>query len=117
MDKSADKGGNPLTETWFIDCYASPSRANVAKDVCPCLTKSRTEHGGYYVVNRGAMLTSAQMLKPQGIDPKRILMPKGVSKRQLTSAIGNAVAVPVLARITLNLRKALNYVSQFARAD
>jgi site-specific DNA-cytosine methylase len=117
IEKIQNKGGKPLTETWFVDCYASPSRAAVHKDICPCLTKARAGAGGFYVTNRGATLTAAHMLKLQGMSPQRILRPKGVSERQFRSAIGNAVTVPVLARITLNICKSLAYVCKSEKVD
>jgi site-specific DNA-cytosine methylase len=109
MQKILSKGGDPLAETWFIDCTTNPPY-NVRKDICPHLTKSRAKFGGFYVSNRGSMLTTCQMLGLQGISPGRILAPDGVSEGQFASAIGNASTVPVLAKIALSLCKSLDYV-------
>ena len=100
-----------------MDCRAGPSKISVHKDVCPCLTKSRAGEGGFYVTNRGTMLTTAQMLELQGVSPHRILRPKGVSERQFRYALGSAATVPVLARVTLNLCKSLAYVCRTAKVD
>ena len=41
LEKIVNKGGNPLEETWFVDCNASPSRVSVHKDICPCLRRGQ----------------------------------------------------------------------------
>ena len=116
MKKILAKGGHPLKETWVIDCQASPSRgAYVVKGRCPCLTKARTGAGGFYVTTRGRMMTTAEMLRLQGINPKRLLKPPDVTERQFAGMIGNAVAVPVLARVTIGLCKALGIVPKHAQ--
>ena len=100
IDQIVDKyNGNPVRETWFVDGQATEGRGRVSKDICPCLTKTRCAGGGYYVTNRGAMLSTSTTLQLQGVSPKRMLKPPHVSSRKFNMAIGNAMTMPVLARV------------------
>jgi site-specific DNA-cytosine methylase len=99
-----NKGGNPLTETWFIDCH---NAAIMRKDICPPLA---TRVGDIYITNRGSTLTPSQTLWLQGIDPDRVALPEGVTERQFARAIRDSATVPLLAKVALSLCKALDYV-------
>ena len=101
-----------MTETWFIDFHASKSRVHVSKNVCPCLTRTRAGMKGYWVTSRGSLLTTQQMLALQGIKPGRLVMPLGkCTHRQIDSAIGNAVCVPVLQAILTRACQSLGYLA------
>ena len=107
MDRILEKGGNPLHETWFIDCKASTSRMAVKKNICPCLTRTRAAAGAFWLSNRGRFLETHEMMRMQGIDPKIFRVPTTVTIRQFHAMIGNAVAVPVLAGIIDGMCKAV----------
>jgi DNA (cytosine-5)-methyltransferase 1 len=111
LDMIVKKGGLPLEETWFIDIHASKTRVNVRKGVCPCLTKSRAGLKGFWVSNRGCLLTTNQMLALQGIKPGKLVRPvDDATEKQFDSAIGHAVSVPVLQAILVNVCKAIGYI-------
>jgi DNA (cytosine-5)-methyltransferase 1 len=111
IDMIVKKGGRPLVETWFIDIHASKTRVNVRKGVCPCLTKSRAGLKGFWVSNRGCLLTTDQMLALQGIMPGKLVRPVDkATEKQFDCAIGNAVSVPVLKAILANICKSIGYI-------
>ena len=66
---------------------------------CPCLTKSRTEQDGYYVLNFARRPSMAEYMSLQGIDPKKLRQPDDVSDRQMRSMVGNSFTVTVVSRI------------------
>lgn len=100
VTKIEEMGGDPFTETWFIDLDSSNAYgSNVKKGLCPCLTRTRSANRGFYVTNRGSRLTTASMLRLQGHDPCRLKKPQTVSNRQFRATIGNAVSATVLCRI------------------
>ena len=112
------QGGLPFRDPWIINSSARRqcTRLAVAKDSCPRTTKARACTGGYYVTNRGRMLTVNEMLRLQGINPKRLCIPPDVTDDAFAVIVGNTAAVPVLARVALRLCKALGIVPSLAQA-
>lgn len=104
-------GGDPYTETWALDIFASKKYGtNVKRDMCPCLTKSRCQAGGYYFTNRGCVQSLESMLRLQGVPPKRLKKPSNVSAPKFRGMVGNAMSVPVVGRILFNQFKAIGFL-------
>ena len=53
FEKIIAKGGD-FNDMWFIDVHSSLTFGGgaVKKDVCPCITRSRSASGGYYMTNK-----------------------------------------------------------------
>ena len=110
-------GGHPFRDTWVINSNATkPSRSSVTKDSCPRITTTRASTRAYYLTNRGRLVTTAEMLRLHGINPKRLRMPPDVLESEFAAIVGRTTAVPVLARVTLRLCKALGFVPKLAQA-
>ena len=119
MQRILARGGQPLTQAWIIDCRSDQASA-IAKDKLPCLTRPRCNGmaGAYglFVTNRGRMLTTAELLRLTGINPLRLRVPPGVSEAQFAAMVRSTVCVPMLARVTINLCKALGIVPKHEKA-
>lgn len=113
MRRIAARQGHPATETWLIGRKAK--RILVAKDKCPYLNKASARAGGCFVTNHGRMLTTAEMMRLQGIAPRHLKAPAGVTEQQFAGMIGDTMPVPLLARVTLQMCKATGIVTQRAR--
>ena len=110
IENIAERGGDPIHEPWFIGIHASEKRCSVTRGVCPCLTKRRAEDKGFYVSDRGRLLTTEEMLSLQGVPPGRLIKPANIRQRKFDGCIGNAVAVPVLAALILELCIAVGFL-------
>ena len=118
MQRILARGGQPLTQPWIIDCKSDQANA-VTKDMLPCLTRPRNRGraggAGLFVTSRGRMLNRAEMLRLAGINPLRLQVPPAVSEAQFAAMVHASVCVPMLARVTLNLCKALGIVPKHAK--
>ena len=88
----------------------SSSRLAVRKDISPCVARTRAAAKGYYVSNRGTMLTTRAMLALQGVPVGRLSRPRDVTERAFDAAIGNAVTIPVLASVLRKLCIAVGWI-------
>ena len=102
-------------QTCVIDLQAScaQQRRVMGEGMSPGLTAG-SEY--YFVTSRGLMMTTTEMLKLQGIHPTRLRVPSGVTEKQFAAMVRASVAVPLLARVTLNLCKAIGIVARKAKA-
>lgn len=72
------------------------------KGVSPCLTKSRAGDCGYWLSWKNRLITTNEIVRLMGVWPEDI--PHGiVSDRSLRKMAGNAVVVPLLARLLKQL--------------
>ena len=68
----------------------------------PCLTASRASAGGHWVSTRSRRLTTDEMFRFQGLDPREMQGWSDVMTRpQVNHAIGNAMSGNVLRRIVI----------------
>ena len=102
-------------ESCVIDCQTSCARQRhvMGKGTSPCLTAGARY---YFVTSRGRMMTTAEMMRLQGIHPMRLRLPHGVTEKQLAAMVRASVPVPLLARVSLNLCKAMGMVAKKAKA-
>jgi len=98
MATIVQKGHHPFREDFVIDVGSSKFHMMLNKS--PCMTRSRA--GGHWLSSRGRFMTTAEMLRLNGFDPKLIHV-SCVSPNQLGRLIGNAMSVNVLERLLLRL--------------
>ena len=72
-------------------------------DVCPCLTKSRCEKGGHWLLNLNRAMTIVEMARLQGIPDGRLKIPGAVTEKRYGGMLGNSFTVSVVGRIALRL--------------
>ena len=61
-----DRGGNPSTEPWAVDCNSGREPQCTLGHV-PCITRNRAGNGGHWVTQIGRFLTVEEMLNLQGL--------------------------------------------------
>ena len=95
-----------LSEWWFIDALASPSRPHVKLNCVPCLTATRASAGGHWCTRTNRMLTCQEMANLMGLGDS-FKVTEDFNERALGHAIGNSICVGVLQRV---LQSALHAV-------
>jgi DNA (cytosine-5)-methyltransferase 1 len=106
--KIKSKGGKLGKDPYVGDVQASPRFAGtLSYGYSPCLTRRRCCDGGHWLFSRGRDMTTREMLRLQGMRPKRFRLPvkNGVrmSERKLRMMVGNAFSVNVVVRILSRL--------------
>lgn len=76
-------------------------------DVCPCLTKSRCQTGGHWLLNLNRKMTIVEMARLQGIPDGRLKIPGAVTEKRYRGMLGNAFTVSVVGRVALRLLRAI----------
>ena len=76
-------------------------------DVSPCLTKSRCETGGHWLLNLNRKMTIDEMARLQGIPDGRLQIPKAATEKRYKGMLGNAFTVSVVGRIALSLLRTI----------
>ena len=98
--------GEDPAEAWVADLGGS--RAAMMKSMCPTLTRTRSQSGGFWMTWLGRKMTTNEILRLQGIHPHSI--PCGlVSERQVRGAAGNSIPVPLLARVLQGVLPSVGY--------
>jgi DNA (cytosine-5)-methyltransferase 1 len=106
-------GCNPLKVPYVVDCDSSGYRMKWMKEASPCITCSRA--AGHWVTSRGRRLTKEEMMRLQGMRPKKFK--KAVTERQLGIQIGNAMSVNVLERLFVRALPAAGLVAHNTLID
>lgn len=107
-----ERGHDPLSEPWIIDCDSSGYRMSCMQDISPCLTCSRA--AGHWITNRGRRMTKDEQMNLQGMASYKPFFRRVVSESQLGKQIGNAMSVNVLERLLVRLLPAAGLVSAAA---
>ena len=93
---------DPKTTPIVID--HGSSRLNYAVGYSPCITASRGKAGGHWAVWKSSRLTMQDMMLLMGVQPSRVAgWETVISKPQMGFIIGNAIPMPLLARILCRL--------------
>ena len=95
------EGSDPLQNHYLVDIQGSTPHFMLG--VSPCLTRSRAGGGGHWISWRQRFMSAAEICALQGVSI-RDLHRERLSDRQLCLIAGNAIPVPLLARV---LRAAL----------
>ena len=97
-ETAREQGIEPLQKPVIVDLWSTV--ANWSATRSPCLTAGRAKGGGHWISTLGRTMTSEEMMRLQGVDPKRVMRhAKTVSKVTLNQVIGNAISVPILERV------------------
>ena len=94
---------------YFIDCWASPSRGAYVSSSCPGLTASRAAQGGFFLSSLMRRTNLSEMLLLMGFRSKFLKGRSKLGDKAFGHAIGNSIAVGVLARILKNAMWALGW--------
>ena len=71
-------------------------------DLCPCLTATRTQDQGYWVLNKQRPLKLKECMRLQGLDPQRLAGWEDiVSSRQMGKVVGKAINIKMFAALLL----------------
>lgn len=99
---------NPLCEKYIADIGCGPTRAPcVMKELCPCLTVAAASSSRYWLTRKNRFINTEEIIRLMGVMPSEL--PSGVvSDGSLRSIAGNAIAVPVLARVLNSLLAAVD---------
>ena len=82
------------------------------KSIVPCLTRNRCGSGGHWSFSRQRFLTTSEMFRLMGHDPNRLIVPAGVSDRQVREMLGNGWDVSLIKRVLYRLLPASGLVSR-----
>ena len=98
-----EKLGSQMWERgWVLDVGSSPSFQHPLKNLCPCLTKTRQQQGGYYVtrLRRRLLVEEAGRLQsvPQQVLKQMVQAANDANLRQraVDAALGDGMSVAVL---------------------
>ena len=89
-----------------VDLAASPPRPNSMIGCLPCLTSSRASTSPPFITKLGRQLGTNELLRAQGFEPREVGWSSHLSKRQIGAAVGNAITLPVLKKLLVNLLEA-----------
>ncbi len=111
LEHTTEKNGeNPANVMYAIDINSSENFGqSCLREKIPALTRSRAGTGGFYLSSWGRMLSTEEMAKLQGIDMSRIKR-HHVTHRQYCMMLGNAMSVPLLARLLRMVLGAAGYI-------
>ena len=88
--------------TCFIDVFASPKFSQSKVELCPCITATCGQQGGFYITNRQRMTTVKELGRLQGWPTEcvtRMINCPEVSLKHVRHSIGNGMTVTVLVRL------------------
>ena len=80
-----------------MNCHSQLGKLFIGKT--PCLTAARGAQGGFWLLSQRRMMHLDELLLLQGIDPATTHIRTAVSDRQAGFLIGNAFALPLIARV------------------
>ena len=106
------KGYDPEVQNIFVDLDASARFAGWRHDMCPCITRCRGASAGFYTTSRKRRLSTAEMLKLQGIRPENMRKYRGMSPGVLNAAVGNAMPACVLERLLPRIAYAIGCIPE-----
>ncbi len=97
LKKVRANGGVPETMPYALDIFSGRT-AHFMLDRVPCLTRSRTGCGGFYISCLRRCLTVEEMLNLQGLPVSYVERAHalGITDRQLAQMVGNAIPTNVL---------------------
>ena len=110
--QAKQKGYDPEVQNIFVDLDASERFASWRHDLCPCITRTRAASAGFYITSRKRRLSTAEMLKLQGIRPENMRKYRGMSPGVLNAAVGNAMSACVLERLLPRIAYAIGCIPE-----
>ena len=96
-------------DPWVVDIGNSKNFGpSVAYDQLPCITKARSDRGGFWIVKDDNFTTDDELIRGQGFVPDKIIVPDRIDRRKMLQMIGNAFTVNVLSALFRNILPALD---------
>ena len=100
---------DPAKEMYCLGIGSTEDRATYMKEQSPTLTRTRCGAGGFFLSAWKRMMTTADIQKLQGFPTS--FRRGSATDRQLRMMMGNAMSIPVLARIQRMVLAAAGYIS------
>ena len=110
MNKCKNEHGVDSSKNMYVFDIDSSEKYQhlMQKEICPCLTKSRSEARGYYLSAYKRFIDIDDMIKLQGFPQGIIRLP--ASARKFGGMLGNAMTVDVLAAMIKMVFQACDFM-------
>ena len=96
-----------ITKGWDVNAPASvgqgSSRGGLVVGALPTLTATRCSQGGFWLLHRGRFTRPHEMMRLQGLRPRRFAKLDNMTQSQFNHAVGNAMSGNVLTRVVAQL--------------
>ncbi len=113
MEEARRKGIDPLQVPCVVDHLGSKGAWNAAYS--PCITAARASSGGHWITSKQRQMSWKEMARLQGADPERVAAWQGaILASRFGRIVGNAVPVPLLSRLFLQVLPAAGLVRESA---
>ena len=109
--QATQKGYDPEEQNIFVDLVTSAAWTSWRLNVCPCITRARAASAGFYITSRKRRISTAEMLKLQGIRPEN-MRGHGLSYGVLNAAVGNAMSACILERLLPRIAYAIGCIPE-----
>ena len=96
LTRLEEEGKDPLGSHYICDLASMTPRAVLGRS--PCLTRTRCTTGGHWLTWRQRWMHLREMCLLQGLDSE-LLRRDRVSQREIAMMAGNAIPIPLLARV------------------
>ena len=97
-----------LNVMYAMDINSSPARREtIMREMSPTITRNRAQKSGFFLSTWRRMMSTAEMTKLQGFP---YLRRGGVTEKQVCAMIGNAMTVPIIARLVRMLLGAIGLI-------
>ena len=98
----------------ILDVEAGEQYRNCMRNVCPCITRSRGNSGGYYIMSLGRRTSVTEMGRLQGFsDDTLAVLSKKLGRSALGAALGNAMSMNVLDRLLPRVCFSAGFIKDF----
>lgn len=104
FERVLNENRNPLETPAVVDYHSSSG--TLKYNASPCLTSSRTQSGGHWLLHRARVMSTDEMLRLQGLRPARWTRPAECPQFKFNFAIGNAMSGNVLELLFHEVLKA-----------
>ena len=112
LTKHAENGVDVYKTPVVIDIDSSTRFCQSGVDVCPTLTRSRCESGGWWVSTKGGTLSLEEMMMLQGFSPAMFNAElAGISGPKMAAMVGNSVPCNVLSHLIPGLLNSAGFIT------
>ena len=105
-----DRGCDPLEVTHIMEidnsAHGESFSSSIMRGCSPCITRRRAQCGGHWVSTRGRRLSTAEMLRLQGMRPARFVVPPSVPTPAFHGMVGNSMSVNIIEVLLAMLSRA-----------
>jgi len=112
LTKHAENGVDVYKTPVVIDIDSSTRFCQSGVDVCPTLTKSRCDSGGWWASTKGGTLSLEEMMMLQEFNPAMFNAElAGISGPKMAAMVGNSVPCNVLSRLIPGLLNSAGFIT------